>query len=106
MRVQSMSAGADGAYGAFRKVVVGVLTMAFAASMLWAIFIHLSYDHKMPQAPQPDTGRVYRMTVNHGDVVYVTKGELDRAQFVLNKVFWVGMACFGVLIILKVRWKV
>jgi hypothetical protein len=59
----------------------------------------------MPSSPQVETGRIHRMTVNHGFVVYVTETEFRHADFVLNKFFYFGFICFGVFAILKTYWK-
>ncbi len=87
------------------KVVIALLAIVFIASLLWTVFIHISYAYSMPHSPQPEIGRIYRITVNHGYVVYVTEDELHRADFALNEVFWIGMGCFAVLAILMVYWK-
>ncbi len=55
----------------------------------------------MPNAPQPEVGRVYRISVNHGAVVYVTKEEYEKTQFAFNEVFWVAVACFVGIALIK-----
>ena len=59
----------------------------------------------MPRAPQPQTGRVNEITVNHGSLVYVTDAERRRADFVLNKSLWIALTCCAALGIVKVHWK-
>ena len=72
----------------------------------WVTYIHLNYAYTMPYSPQPQIGRVHRIVVNHGYVVYVTAEEFKRADFVLHQVFWIGFYCTLVLMILVVYWKV
>ena len=60
---------------------------------------------KMPHSPEPQTGRTQPLNINHGEVVFVTGGELDWANFVLSKVFLVGIGSFGVLFLIRVYWK-
>ncbi len=64
-----------------------------------------SYAAEMPRAPQPQTGRVNEITVNHGSLVYVTDAERRRADFVLNKSLWIALTCCAALGIVKVHWK-
>jgi hypothetical protein len=90
--------------GFLKKAVVATLFTVFSISILWGVFIHINYAYTKPRLPQPETGRIHRITVNHGYVVYVTEGELRRAHFVLNDVFWVGMASFVVLGFIRVYW--
>jgi hypothetical protein len=59
-------------------LVFGTVLFTLAAS----IYIPFHYAAVMPQSPQPETGRVYRITVQYGAVVYVNKQELDRRDFV------------------------
>jgi hypothetical protein len=79
--------------------------IVFVGSIAAGVYVHLFYSAVMPHSPDLQTGRVHRIMVNHGDVVYVTQQELDRAHFVLNDLFTVAIACFGVLAILRIRFK-
>lgn len=54
----------------------------------------------MPRTPQPDVGRIYPLTMNHGTHVFVSRSELNRADFILNKVFFVGVCGVLVLVLL------
>jgi hypothetical protein len=88
----------------FRKSLLSVLLAIFFLCIGWGVFIHLSYAYYMPHSPQPQFGRTYRMTVNHGYVVYVTEREYRRADFVFHDVFWIGMGCFVLVGMVKVYW--
>ena len=78
-----------------------VLISVFIVAVLSTIYIHLDYASRMPSAPRPEVGRIYRMTVNHGTVVYVTRDEFKRAHVIVDKLFLVGMAAFFILMLSK-----
>jgi len=88
-----------------RKIINSLLAGIFLFTVAAGIYIHIHYAYTMPQSPQPQTGRVYRIMVKHGTVVYVSKQEFDRANFVFHGLFDVGVVCFGLLAFLKVRLK-
>jgi hypothetical protein len=87
-----------------RKALISVLIIIFFLCMGWGVFIHLFYAYSMPRSPQPQLGRTYQMTVNHGYVVYVTEMEFRRADFALHELIWIGMACLVLIGIVKVYW--
>ena len=58
----------------------------------------------MPKTPDPESGRVYSLAVNHGVVVYVTQHELALANFVLYGVFVMGFLLFGTVFFIKARY--
>ena len=60
------------------SVVFGTVFFGLAAN----IYIPFHYAAVMPRSPQPETGRIYRVTAQYGAVVYVNKQELDRLDFV------------------------
>jgi hypothetical protein len=59
---------------AIRIAVFGLI--AFSV-MWWAltIYLHMQWSYAMPKVPDPASGRVYRLVVNHGWVIFVTAGE-------------------------------
>ena len=59
----------------------------------------------MPASPQPETGRVYRIAVNHGDVRYVSQKEFERADFVRYKMVLPEVLLFAAFMILRTRYK-
>jgi len=63
-----------------RRALAIFLAVIFLVAAAAGIYIHIHYSDVMPHSPQPQTGRVYRMVVNHGTVIYVNKQELDRAD--------------------------
>lgn len=80
-------------------LVAGVLGSIVAVG-----YIHFSYDASMPRSPQPSEGRVYCLTVNHGDRVYVNQYELNRANFVFHDISVLGLACVLALVFVKQYW--
>jgi hypothetical protein len=91
--------------GNLRKAVISVLVAAAMSSFLWPAYIHVAYSLKMPSSPQPSQGRIYRIVVNHGSVVYVNEIELRRADFAFNTIFLIGIVCVGLLGIVVVYWN-
>ena len=81
------------------------LASGFMACVLSQIYIDISYDSQMPASPQPETGRVYRIAVNHGDVRYVSQKEFERAHFVRYKMVLPEVLLFAALGILRARYK-
>ncbi len=90
---------------AVRRILVIFLATTFLFTVAANIYIHIHYSDVMPESPQAQTGRIYRLVVNHGYVVYVNKQELDRANFVFYDLFGAGAACFGLLGLLRLRFK-
>ena len=81
-----------------RKFIISVLTSLIFISIACPTYIDLTYSDRMPSSPQPEAGRTYRIVVNHGFVVYVTRDEFDRATFIHNKRNYFD-ASFGLLLI-------
>jgi hypothetical protein len=88
-----------------RKILVSALAALFIACMAFNVFIHLSYAYTKPQLPHRASGRICRIVVNHGTVVFVTPSESRLAHFVLKDVFWLGMGTFIALISVAALWK-
>ena|SRR5437868_10107188 len=86
---------------AVRQIFIVVLFAIFFVGIASSIYIHLDYAATMPTSPQPETGRIYSIKVNHGFVRFVTKKELDFANFVFEKLFVFGMAAFGLAMLLE-----
>lgn len=88
-----------------RKSVIGLLIVVFCAGLLSNVYIDLSYWANMPRTPDAVTGRVFDIYVNHHTLVYVTRGELDRAKFVFGFVWDATIAAGVLLAFVKVYWK-
>lgn len=88
-----------------RRALLIFLAAIFLFAVALGIYIHVHYSGVMPHSPQLQTGRIYRMVLNHGSAVYVNKQELDRADFVFYDLFSVGVVCFGLLAFLRLRLK-
>jgi hypothetical protein len=59
-------------------LVFGIVIFSLAANT----YIPFRYAAVMPRSPQPETGRIYRIATQYGAVVYVSKQELNRFNFV------------------------
>jgi ammonia channel protein AmtB len=79
----------------YKRMILVTLGLIFSLAVLSIVYIHLSYGIKMPREPQPQAGRIFQISVNHGTLVYVTKEELDRAKFVFRSMPYVGLFCFA-----------
>jgi hypothetical protein len=58
------------------KLVVAGLFAVMMTSVLLAEYTEVAYSVAMPSAPDPATGRVHRLVVNHGHAVFVNDPEL------------------------------
>jgi hypothetical protein len=81
----------------FRRLLMSLLVAGFVGCILWQVWIHLTYDLYMPRSPEVNTGRIHRLVVNHGVVVYINETELGRADFVLDKLIWIEMPLFAAI---------
>lgn len=88
-----------------RKSVIGLLIVVFCAGLLCNVYTDLSYWANMPRTPDLVTGRVFHIYVNHHTLVYVTRRELDRANFVFGFVWDATIAAGLLLAFVKVYWK-
>jgi len=61
-----------------RKTLIVLLLSIFFAELGTVIFLNISYSSHLPGVPNEQSGRIYRMSVNHGFVVYGTKQESQR----------------------------
>ncbi len=66
----------------FKRVAVISLISIFFISLFTHVAIELSYASYKPRFPQAETGRVIRITINHGSTVYVSREELRRLSSV------------------------
>jgi hypothetical protein len=88
-----------------KQALLAILGILFCVAIFSTVYIHLSYGAKMPKDPQPEVGRTYQITVNHGTRVYVTKQELERAEFVFRTMPYVAIICFAAFGIIKFYFK-
>ena len=58
-----------------KRIVLVALVTTFFVALLAGTCTELCYAHNMPSNPQPQIGKVIRMTVNHGCVIYATHEE-------------------------------
>jgi hypothetical protein len=88
-----------------RQTLIVLLVCGVFSSIGAVTYIHLSYGASMPRAPQPENGRIHRLSVNHGTLVYVNQHELDRANFVLHDISIFGMCSVLALAFIKQYWN-
>jgi cell division protein YceG involved in septum cleavage len=84
-----------------KRIIVVALVSIFFASLLIHVGIEISYASNKPQSPQPESGRVVRITINHGSVVYVSNEELERLHSVQTAAVCTMLASFIGIGILK-----
>jgi hypothetical protein len=84
-----------------KKLLAYSLLAGFAACVGWQVWIHIDYAATMPAAPEPTSGRIYRLVVNHGTVVYVNKQEFTRAEFAFNELYFVELFVFSAFLVLQ-----
>jgi hypothetical protein len=56
----------------------------------------------MPKTPDPMTGRVVRISVNHGSQVYVTPQEFNRAEWVFGTGGYITIAAGLLMFLLRI----
>jgi hypothetical protein len=91
--------------GRLRKLVISVLVAMMMASFMWPVYLDHTYAYTMPTSPRPDQGRIYRMVVNHGSVIYVNEKEFRQADLVFHKISLIGIVCLGLAGIALVYWN-
>ncbi len=77
------------------------LLTIFFVSLLVHVGIELNYASHKPQSPQPQTGRVIRIIINHGSTVYVSQEELHRFTSVQTTALCAMLASFIGIGVLK-----
>jgi len=68
----------------FRKILYALLLGLFSMQIIAAAWLHVSYSSNLPKMPDEKTGRIYRMVVNHGFVVYGSEREVRNLRMVEN----------------------
>ena len=71
-------------FARYRTAAIAFLLVIFCVGVFSEVYVHLSYSANMPRTPDPATGKVFRITVNHGTVVYVTQREFERAKWLFG----------------------
>jgi hypothetical protein len=83
-----------------KKTLATLAAGLFMFSIATCIYFDVHYAYTMPQTPQPQTGKIYPISVLHGSRVYVNKQELAQANFVFHDLFNVATASFFLLFFL------
>jgi hypothetical protein len=74
-----------------RKMVLIALVATFLATLLWRIYLDVSYAATLPAAPNPATGNVNSLVVQHGTRVFATDADMERLHR-SDIAFWGGAA--------------
>jgi predicted MPP superfamily phosphohydrolase len=80
----------------FRKIIYALLLGCFAMWVIAFAWFHVSYSSNFPKMPDEKTGRIYRMVVNHGFVVYGSEREVRVLRNVENSQP-IAIVCFLVV---------
>ncbi len=59
------------------KLAIIFLCSFFFVGLAAVICLEIYYSSNLPRAADKQRGAVYQMTVNHGFIVYATKGEFE-----------------------------
>lgn len=84
-----------------KRIIVVALVSIFFISLFAHVGIELSYASNKSRSPQTETGRVFRITINHGSTVYVSQEELQRLHSVQTTAVCAMLASFVGIGILK-----
>jgi len=88
----------------FRNFVIAAVIAVFCVGLALNVYIDLSYWATMPRVPEASTGRVVRIVVNHGTVVYVTPQEFLWADRIYRMGFPIVIAAGLSLLAIKIYW--
>jgi hypothetical protein len=89
----------------FRKIILWILVTVTMACVLFPVYVDLTFSYMKPRSPQPDQGRIHRIVINHGSVVYVNEKELRIVNFAFNDIFLIGIIGVGLVGVVQVYWK-
>jgi len=89
----------------FRRLLLIVFVVGFTGCLFWQVWLDVIYSTQMPKSPQPESGRIYEISVNHGTIVHIRREELARATFVFEKLLWIEFACLAGIGVLRVYYR-
>jgi hypothetical protein len=90
---------------AIRFTVYGAIAFFFGWLALMC-YLHMQWSYAMPKQPDAVSGRVYRLVVNHGWVIFVTSGEARFFSIAEHYVGFGAMAAFFVAAGLNQKYRV
>ena len=85
-----------------RKITIILLCGITLAVLVTAGGMELYYSGYLPPMPDVQKGRIYRMVVQHGFIVYGTKQEFQRLRIVRDYFLLVAIICGGTAGVLNV----
>jgi hypothetical protein len=91
--------------GYLRKIAILVLTAVTMTCLIWPMYLDRTLAHTMPTTPQVSQGRIYRIVVNHGSIIYVNEKEFRQANLAFNTIFMIAIVSAGLLGMVFVYWK-
>ena len=86
----------------FRKIIYALLLGCFATWVIVFAWLHLSYSSNLPKIPEEKSGRIYRMVVNHGFVVYGSEREFRILRTAENSQP-IAIVCFIIVVIVGLK---
>lgn len=86
-----------------RKTVIILFLSGFAMWLIFFCWVHISYASNLPEAPDENARRVYRMVVNHGFVRYGTEQDIRILRWAQNSQM-IAVACLLIAIVLRLRY--
>ena len=84
---------------------MAILVIVFVVCLGSGIYVNLKYSASMPKTPDPATGRVVEINLNHGTRVYVTRRESDRARLILNEGAYLAIVSALLMASIQAFWK-
>jgi hypothetical protein len=88
-----------------RKLVISLLAAVTIPCGIWPIYLDTKLAYTMPTSPQPDQGRIYRLVVHHGSVIYLNEKEFRQADLVFHTIFLIGIVGAGLIGVVTVYWN-
>ena len=76
----------------------------FAAWVVLGIYLHMQWSYAMPKAPDPSSGRIHPLVVNHGWRIFVTAGESRFFDVATYHLGIVAFAAFGLAVWLRQKY--
>ena len=83
--------------------VLGLVSGIILFDLVANTYIPFRYAAVMPRSPQPEAGRIYRVTAQYGAMVYVNKQELARYNFITKDLMILSAVCMFSAVLLGMR---
>ncbi len=80
-----------------KRSLLVALVLIFFGCLLATIGTELDDAWYRPGSPDPQSGRIFEVVINHGTHVYLTQSERDRLRFVKGPLFAFLLVDFAVI---------